>query len=121
MVFHLQSDTTYTKADLSSIQDALKEFRPENIYTSGLEAWKRLRFGTRSGWQQKREFGKCGGYEGPRVSLGPSWSSKIDSQEPRWKLFAESVKTHKLNVNLESASLSPLQAQIYGKHRGSEH
>ncbi|KAK7177909.1 hypothetical protein PSPO01_16042 [Paraphaeosphaeria sporulosa] len=51
VVFPLQSDTEYTDADLDSIQKKLDESRPENIYISGLEAWKQLGFGTRSGWQ----------------------------------------------------------------------
>ena len=121
MVFRLQSDKGYSDADLGMIQEKLTEFRPENIYTSGLEAWKQLGFGTRSGWQQRGGFGKCEGWEGPKVFVGPSWNTKIDSQEPRWKLFAESVKVHERSVKAESATLSPLQVQIHGERHRSEH
>lgn len=120
VVVPLKSDTKYTDADLDLIQKKLDKFRPENIYISGLEAWKQLGFGTRSGWQQRSGFGKCEGYQGPRVFVGPSWSTKIDSQEPRWKLFAESVKTHERSVKAESASLSPLQVQTQKERHGSE-
>ena len=121
MVFCLQSDTKYTDADWELIQQKLSEFRPENIYISGLEAWKQLGFGTRSGWQQRNGFGECEGWEGPKVFVGPSWSIKIDSQEPRLKLFAELVKVHERSVKAESGSLSPLQVQMHGERPRGGH